>query len=153
MLLPDQALLLRHVWVLSGRPSQEAGGAPPLGTANAHKVARSHHVSWRVSRNLVRDHGVWANLLEDLWEPISPSQATRACFIWPEVLFRFLLQARTDPGPLTCAWAVASASDLDLFDGGIPFPHLLHVPHQFLVEAVRMLLQYDLQLEDLPDVR
>lgn len=48
---------------------------------------------------------------------------------------------------------VASASDLDLFDVGIPFPHLLHVPHQFFVEAVRVLLQDDLQLEDLPDVR
>lgn len=47
---------------------------------------------------------------------------------------------------------MASASDLDLLDVGIPFPHLLHVPHQFFVEAVRMLLQDDLQLEDLPDV-
>lgn len=68
MLLPDQALLLRHGWVLGGRPSQEAGGAPSLSTANTHKVAWSHHVSWRVSRNLVRDHGFWADLLKDLWE-------------------------------------------------------------------------------------
>lgn len=71
MFLPDQALLLRHVWVLSGRPRQEAGGAPSLSTAHTHKVAWSHHVAWRVCRNLVRDHGFWANLLKDLWEPMS----------------------------------------------------------------------------------
>lgn len=71
MFLPDQALLLGHVWVLSGCPSQEAGGATSLSAANTHKVAWSHHVSWRVSRNLMRDNGFWANLLKDLCEPIS----------------------------------------------------------------------------------
>lgn len=54
---------------------------------------------------------------------------------------------------MTCTRAEASTSNLDLFDARVPFPHLLHVPHQLLVEAVRMLLQDDLQLEDLPDVR
>lgn len=66
--LPDQALLLRHVRVLRGRPSQEAGGAPPPRAANTHEVAWSHNVSGRVSRDLVRDHGFWANLLKDLRE-------------------------------------------------------------------------------------
>ena len=68
LFLPDQALLLGHVWVLSGRPSQEAGGAATPGAANAHKVARPHHLSWRVCRNLMRDHGFRADLLKDLWE-------------------------------------------------------------------------------------
>lgn len=67
--LPDHALLLRHVRVLRGRPSQEAGGAPSPRAANTHEVARSHNVSGRVSRDLVRDHGFWANLLQDLWKP------------------------------------------------------------------------------------
>lgn len=43
-------------------------------------------------------------------------------------------------------------SDLDLFDVRVPFPHLLHISHQFFIKAVRMLLQDDLQLEHLPDV-
>lgn len=67
--LPDHALLLRHVGVLGGHPSQEAGRAPTLSTANAHKVSWSHHVSGCVSRNLVSDHCLWADPLEDLREP------------------------------------------------------------------------------------
>lgn len=43
-------------------------------------------------------------------------------------------------------------SDLDLFDVRVPFPHLLHISHQFFIKAVRMLLQDNLQLEHLPDV-
>lgn len=41
---------------------------------------------------------------------------------------------------------------LDLFDFGVPLPHLLHVAHQLLVKVVGMLLHHHLQLEHLPDV-
>lgn len=45
------------------------------------------------------------------------------------------------------------ASDLHLFDVRVPFPHLLHISHQFFIKAVKMLLQNDFQLEHLPNVR
>lgn len=47
----------------------------------------------------------------------------------------------------------ARASDLHLLDVRVPLPHSLHVSHQFLIKAVKMLLQNDFQLEHLPDVR
>lgn len=44
-------------------------------------------------------------------------------------------------------------SHLDLFHVWIPFSHLLHVSNQLSVKGVRLLVQHDLQLEDLADVR
>lgn len=42
---------------------------------------------------------------------------------------------------------------LDLFYTWVPFSHLLHVANQLMVEGVRLLVQHDLQLEDLANVR
>lgn len=68
--LPDHTPLLRHVRMLSGRSSQEAGGASALGTADADKVPWSHHITWCLSRDLMCNHCFLADLLKDLWDPI-----------------------------------------------------------------------------------
>lgn len=65
---PDHSPLLWHFRVLSGHPSQEAGGAPALGTADADKVPRSHHITRSLCRHLMGNHCVLANLLKNLWD-------------------------------------------------------------------------------------
>lgn len=64
--LPDYTLLLGHLRVFSGHPSQEAGRASTLGTAHTHKVPRPDHVTRRLCRHFVGNHGVLADLLKDL---------------------------------------------------------------------------------------
>ena len=63
---PHHPLLLGHPGVLGGLPGEEAGGAAPLGTADADKVPGPHDVPGRVPGHLVGDHGVGADLLQDL---------------------------------------------------------------------------------------
>lgn len=66
---PDHAPLFRHFRVLSGHPSQEAGGAAALGTADTDKVPWSHHITRCLSRHLMGDHCFLANFLKDLLDP------------------------------------------------------------------------------------
>lgn len=147
---PDHSPLLWHFRVLSGHPSQEAGGAPALGTADADKVPRSHHITRSLCRHLMGNHCVLANLLKNLWD-----------FYWLLIFLHFffcqnvfkpisVLKHKTlrsyKKTPANCK------SYLDLFDIWVPIPHLLHVSHKLFVQIVRMLLQHHFQLEHLPDV-
>lgn len=64
--LPHHPPLLGHFRVLSGHSCQEAGGATALGTADADKVPRPHHISRGLCSDLMGNHCVLADLLKDL---------------------------------------------------------------------------------------
>lgn len=63
---PDHAPLLGHVGMLGGRAGQEAGGTSSFCTADADKVPGSYNLTGRLSGHFVGDHGVLADLLQDL---------------------------------------------------------------------------------------
>lgn len=68
--LPDHTPLLWHFWMLGGRPSQEAGRTSSLCTADADKISWSYNFTRRLSRHLVGNHSVLADLLQDLQRAI-----------------------------------------------------------------------------------
>lgn len=82
--LPDHAPLLWHFWMLGGRPSQEAGRTSSLCTADADKIPWSYNFTRRLSRHLVGNHSVLADLLQDLQRAIV--QELKLCLDSPPCL-------------------------------------------------------------------